>query len=29
MFKVGARPRALSIDVLMWKGISPLLEELT
>jgi len=25
---VGARPRALSIDALMWKGILPQLEEL-
>jgi len=25
---VGARPRALSIDALMWKGILPLLEKL-
>ena len=28
MFKVGARPKVLSIDALMLEGILPLLEEL-
>jgi len=29
MFKAGVRPKALSIDALMWEGILPLSEELT
>jgi len=29
MFKVGARPKALSIDASMWEDILPLSEELT